>query len=276
MSIISPVAEIVYKRWFRFVNFIPKRIRIVIATGLMTLVFLLTTFFSFGDWWWLMIFILTLMAYVTTYVAIFEGIDEVEWYMLFIMPILFTLAAYLFYFLLPVRWLTRLPFVILYALIYYAILLTENIFNIGVEKSLQLYRAAFSINYLLHVLVMFLLMQVVFSFKNHVFINILVVFMVGGLLSIQLYWSVKPDAKFHKNLLLYALSTAILLSEIVTAISFVPFKTNVASLIITTIYYSLAGILYHHFDGRLFRNVIREYLFVAVFVFSIAFLTLRW
>ncbi|OGK34390.1 hypothetical protein A3A93_03620 [Candidatus Roizmanbacteria bacterium RIFCSPLOWO2_01_FULL_38_12] len=276
MNVIQNLHEDVYKRWFRFVNFIPKRIRIVIATGVMTLVFLLSTFFSFGDTWWMFIFLIGAAAYLTAYLAIFEGIDKVEWYMLFIMPILFTLAAYLFYFLLPVRWLTRLPFVILFALVYYAILLTENIFNIGVEKSLQLYRAAFSVNYLLHVLVMLLLMQVVFSFKLHAFVNVFIVFIIALLLSIQLYWTVKPDAKFDKNLFLYCASTAILLSEVVTILSFVPFKTNVASLVVTTIYYSLTGILYHHFDGRLFRNVIREYLFVAFFVFFIAFLTLRW
>jgi len=64
------------------------------------------------------------------------------------MPIVLSIAFYMFYFLFPVRWITRIPFIALYAIAIYATLLCSNIFSIGVEKSLQLYRAAFSINFL--------------------------------------------------------------------------------------------------------------------------------
>src|SRR5690606_13810906 len=117
--------------------------------AIMTLTLTVSTFFPFSEWRWLFGFILIIVSYMTTYIAVFEGIDGVEWYMLFLMPICLAIALYVFYSLLPVRWLTRLPFLFLFALTYYAMLLASNILNIGVDKSLQLYRAAFSVNYLM-------------------------------------------------------------------------------------------------------------------------------
>ncbi len=266
----------IYKRWFKFVNFIPKRIRIVVCTTIMTLTVLLSTFFPFGETWWIFLLVLTLVSYVTTYIAIFEGIDGVEWYMLFIVPIILTIALYLFYSLLPVRWLTRLPFLLLYGLSYYGILLTSNIFNIGVEKSIQLYRAAFSVNFLMQVLIVFLIMQVTLTFKQNFTINGVVMLLSSLLLSIQLFWTVSPTDEFNRSILIYSNTTAIILLQLAVLLSFIPFKTNVAALILTAGYYSIAGIIYHRLGNTLFKNVVREYSFVIAFVFLIAILTLRW
>ncbi len=276
LGFLSPVVDPVYKKWFNFINIIPKRIRVVICTAIMTLTLTVSTFFPFSEWWWLFGFILIIVSYMTTYIAVFEGIDGVEWYMLFLMPICLAIALYVFYSLLPVRWLTRLPFLFLFALTYYAMLLASNILNIGVDKSLQLYRAAFSVNYLMQVFIIFLITQVVLTFKLSFFFNGIVLLIVGTILSIQLFWSVNPEAIFNRKLLLYSIGIGILLSELAVLVSFIPFKTNVAALIFTAFYYSLNGIIYHFIDGRLFKNTIREYTFVSVFVFFIALLTLNW
>lgn len=268
--------EPLYKKWFNFINLIPKRIRVVMCTGVMTLSLLVSTFFPFSEWWWLFSIFLLIMAYFTTYIAVFEGIDGVEWYMLFIMPIFLTLALYIFYSLLPVRWLTRLPFLFLFGLTYYAMLLASNILNIGVDKSLQLYRAAFSVNYLMQVFIVFLLTQVSLTFKLSFILNGLILFVIGFILSLQLYWSVNPERIFNKKLLLYGAGMGLLLLELAVVVSFIPFKTNVAALIFTALYYSLNGIIYHYLDGRLFKNTVREYAFVSIFVFFIALLTLNW
>lgn len=275
-SFFSNIFESFYERWFRFINIIPKRIRVVICTAVMTLSLLISTFFPFSEWWWLFGIFLVIIAYITTYIAVFEGIDGVEWYMLFIMPIFLTVALYIFYSLLPVRWLTRIPFLFLFGLTYYAMLLASNILNIGVDKSLQLYRAAFSVNYLVQVFIIFLITQVSLTFKLSFLLNGLILFTVGFILSLQLYWSVNPEATFNKKLLYYSGGMGLLLLELAIIISFIPFKTNVAALIYTAFYYSLNGIIYHYLDGRLFKNTIREYGFVSVFVFFIAILTLNW
>lgn len=268
--------EPTYDRWFNFINFIPKRIRVVMCTGIMTLSLLVSTFFPFSEWWWFFGIALILIAYFTTYIAVFEGIDGVEWYMLFIMPIFLTIALYIFYSLLPVRWLTRIPFLFLFGLTYYAMLLASNILNIGVDKSLQLYRAAFSVNYLMQVFIVFLLTQVSLTFKLSFILNGGILFFIGTILALQLYWSVNPEATFNRKLLLFSIGMGILLFELAVIVSFIPFKTNVAALIYTALYYSLNGIVYHYLDGRLFKNTVREYAFVSIFVFFIAFLTLNW
>lgn len=266
----------IYQRFFQFINYIPKRIRIVAATLVMTVLLLLSSFFPFGETWYIFLSILFITSYLTTYLAIFEGIDGVEWYMLFVTTIILTLASYLFYFLLPVRWLTRVPLVVIFGLAYYAALLTSNIFNVGVEKSLQLYRAAFSVNYFLQSFIIFLLLMVIFTFKQNFIINGIASGVVAGILSLQLYWSVTPDALFNRRLMDYALSTAILLFQFSVMISFIPLKTNVAALIFTAAYYSLTGIIHHHLGNRLFPNIIKEYIFVFIFVCFIAILTLQW
>jgi hypothetical protein len=50
-----------------------------------------------------------------TYFSILEGIEKIELLMLFFMPIVISIAFYISYFLFPARWLTRIPFVAIYA-----------------------------------------------------------------------------------------------------------------------------------------------------------------
>ena len=84
----------------------------------------------------------------------------------------------LFYFLFPTRWITRIPFIIFYSISVYAMFLVSNIFNVGVEKSLQLYRAAFSVNYFYQSLMVFLFANLILSLKLN--------FFLGGLLFLSL------------------------------------------------------------------------------------------
>ena len=128
-----------------------KRIRVVVGTLFMSGIMLIATFYFF-DKAWIFIPIFLLVTYVVTWLTISEGIRKVEWIMLFVIPLFFTISLYFFYFLFPVRWLTRFPFIILYGVSLYAILLIVNIFNVGVKTNLQLYRAAFSVNYFFQVL----------------------------------------------------------------------------------------------------------------------------
>ena len=266
----------IYLRFFQFINYIPKRIRIVAVTLAMTALLVFSSFFSFADYWYIFVPLLFITSYITTYLAIFEGIDGVEWYMLFITAIVLAVGTYVFYFLLPVRWLTRVPLMVTFGLAYYAALLTSNIFNVGVEKSLQLYRAAFSVNYFLQSFIVFLLLMVIYTFKQNFLINGFASGVVAGVLSLQLYWSVSPDAVFNRKLMNYAVMTALLLLQFAIIISFIPLKTNVSALIFTAAYYSLTGIVHHHLGNRLFPNIIKEYIFVFIFVCFIAILTLQW
>jgi len=260
----------------RFILFIPKRIRIVISTVFMVGVLIISTFFGFAETFHIFVPLIILFSFLSTYFAIFEGVDGVEWYMLFIAPIFLALALYFSYTLFPVRWLTRLPFIILFSLGYYGLLLTMNIFNVGVTKSLQLYRAAFSINYIAQTFIMFLSSLVVVSFRLPLIYSGFALSAVAFVLSLQLFWSVSLDKKISAQLIKYSLVLSISVLQLSWLVTFLPLDLNVSALILTGLYYSLAGLLYHQLSDRLFKNIVREYLFVLIFIFLIAILTLRY
>ncbi len=268
------IPSLLTKRWVRFVNYIPKRIRIIVMTLLMTSIVTIATFFPFTSSWEYFLVILAVTAYVTTYIAVFEGIDGVELIMLFIMPVIFVLSLYVFYSLLPVRWLTRLPFLALFSLGYYAMLLSSNIFNIGVEKSIQLYRAAFSVNYISQTLIIFVFSIVLLSFRLNFFISSIFLGGVMFITSVQILWTVKLSEHIYKDMLMYSGVTSIIMIEFMILLSFIPLAINVYALIVTTGYYSISGILTNHVGDRLFKAVIREYVFVFFFVIAIGLLTL--
>src|SRR3989344_5318726 len=139
---------------------IEKRYRLIFSFLTLSAILFGSTFFFFTE---SVIFIpiLIISTYMLTFFAILEGIEGFEWFSLFIMPVLITVSFYLFFFLFPVRWITRVPFILIYCVSMYASLLCANIFNVGVEKSLQLYRAAFSVNFFYQTIVGFLLFNAI-------------------------------------------------------------------------------------------------------------------
>lgn len=258
----------------KFVS-LEKRLRFVISSLFMSGVLLISTFFFF-DKSWLFMPILIVFAYLTTYFAILEGIEGIEWLMLFIMPVLLTVAFYLFYFLFPGRWITRLPFITLYGISYYAILLCSNIFNVGVEKNLALYRAAFSVNFFFQAFMAFLLFSNFLSQRFSFITNGILVGIMGFILSLQLLWSVKLDLQLSRINLFYAALIAVVELELSVIFSFVPQTSTILALFLSASYYSLAGLIFHFLDSRLFKETIREYLTVWIFVFAIFILTMSW
>ena len=254
---------------------IDKRLRLVISVLVLGLLMLVSTFFNFDKvFFFLPIFMIA--TYFLSYFSLLEGIKKIGWFGLFLMPELITLFFYLFYFLFPGRWLTRLPFIFIYEVSVYAVLLCANIFNVGVEKNLQLYRAAFSINFFYQALVSFLFYNVLFSFKYNFFINIIGAGISSFLLSLQLFWSIKLNRYLEKDVLIYSLFMALLMSEIGLLISFVPLRIPVYALFLTATYYSLTGIICHYIDQKLFKETIREYVSVWIFVMIITLLSLSW
>lgn len=254
---------------------IEKRFRFVISAGLLSAVVLISTFFSFDA---LIVFVplLAILSYFMTYFSLLEGIDRVEWLMLFLVPVAVTIAFYLFYFLFPVRWLTRLPFMLIYSITIYAVLLCSNIFNVGVEKSLQLYRAAFSINFLYQTLISFLFFNIIFSFRLHFFPSSLLVGLIVFFLALQLLWSVKLNLELDRDTKVNSLLLSIAIGEITGVLSFVPLKPTILSLFLSASYYSLAGLTYNYLDQRLFRETIREYVTVWIVVLIITILSISW
>lgn len=254
---------------------IEKRYRLVISALFLTSLIVISTFFSF-DRAIIFLPILIVLTYFLTYFSLIEGINKVSWFGLFLMPQLLTVAFYFIYYLFPGRWLTRVPFSIIYGISIYAVLLCSNIFNIGVEKSLGLYRAAFSINFFYQTIVSFFIFNLIFSLKQNFLINMLAVGIVGFILGLHLYWTIRLKKQIETETWHFSLITGLILGEFAMIISFVPLKTPIYSLFLTSSYYSLAGLTYSYIDQRLFKETVREYVSVFIFVFIITLLSISF
>lgn len=255
--------------------FIEKRIRFVISTISLSILILVSTFFFF-DRAVLFIPLLVIGSYAATFFALYEGIEKIEWYMLFLMPVLLSVAMYLFYFLFPVRWLTRIPFILVYSVSTYAVLLSSNIFNVGVEKNLQLYRAGFSVNYLLQTMVFFLISNVLASFHWGFLANAVVFGILALAMSLQLYWSIRLDLHVRKEVLRHAWLTALLIGEACLFLSFLPIQESIFALVVAVLYYCLAGLTHLHLDERLFTHSVREYVTILIVILAILGLSVSW
>lgn len=275
MHTIKAISNKIHEQLFRRFIKIEKRIRFVVSALLVSLVLLLSTFFNF-DKMWLFIPVLITCSYVLTYFAILEGIEKIEWIMLFLMPILLCVSSYLFYFLFPGRWLTRLPFFILFGVSYYATLLCSNIFNVGVKKSLALYRAAFSVNFLYQTIIAYLLFNNFFSFKINFLGNGLFVGTVTMILAVHLFWAIRLKLALERETLLFAGLVGLVMGELSIVLSFVPVTSSILALFLSASYYSLVGLIFHFIDNRLFKETVREYLIVLGFVLILMILTLSW
>src|SRR5688572_29699988 len=99
-----------------------KRQRFVVVTGILTIGLLLTQLVS-QEFRYPLVIVLSVAAYILSAFALREDIHGVEWLTLLTLPTFFTAAVALFYFLLPERWLTRLPVALLYGVGMYALLL---------------------------------------------------------------------------------------------------------------------------------------------------------
>lgn len=252
-----------------------KRKEFVLITLALTLGFVITQlvgtgiqFYSLG--------VLTVISYFLSALALREDLKSTEWFTLLILPTLFTLAIGLFYFLLPVRWLTRIPTAVGYALGMYAILLVENIYNVAVNRSIQLLRVAHAIGFVVTLVTLFLLINTVFSFRFPAYANFAIIFLIQLPLVIQSLWSIELTGNIPREVIRYSVFFAFIGAQVALVISFWPLAPILASLFLTLVMYTLIGIGQHYFARRLFRNNIVEYIRVFVIVFFIILLTTRY
>lgn len=254
---------------------INKRKRFVISAFLLAFLALISSFLNFNQAKYF-IFFIGLVAYLLTFFSILEGIRRIEWLTLFILPVYFSIAFVFFYFLLPGRWLTRIPFIFIFTVSIYAILLSSNVFNVGVEKSLQLFRAAFSVNFLFLTITSFLVFNLILSFKLSFFLNFLLVFFLSLPLSFQFIWSIDPKDHFSFEVFKYSFLISLLLAELALFFSFIPLRSNIFALFLATCFYSFAGLFQAFLEGKLFKERIREYLIVLLVVLIVVGLSSSW
>jgi hypothetical protein len=163
-----------------------------------------------------------------------------------------------------------------YGALIYAILLTENIFNVSAERQVPLLRAARTVGYLLTLAIGFFVSTLLFTQHLPSFVNGLVMFVVGGTIVGQALWQVALTQTDRTKLLLASLVSALAVGQLALVISFWPVAPLGAGLAIATLIYFLIGMIQHDWQENLTRRTTVEYFIVALAVLLLLFLSTSW
>lgn len=252
-----------------------KRQKIIIASVILTFGLLSTQLVDFN----LRFRFLTglaVLAYFISLWALWEGISILKAIILLILPTLFTLGLASFYFLLPVRWLTRLPVALIFGLSFYSLLLSQNVFNVASIRTIPLYRAATTTAFLFTLITAFFLFNVIHAFNLLFIWNGLLTLIVSCLLILQILWSIEMKERLDTAVVVKSFILSLSLAELSLALSFWPMVTTMWSLTLASVMYVLIGLTTQILRDRMSRRVMWEYLSIGAFILSVAFLTTSW
>jgi hypothetical protein len=186
----------------------------------------------------------------------------------FILPVFYSMACSLFYFLVPARFLTRIGMTSLYALGLYSLLLSENIFIVSSIRTIALLSSARTVSFIVTLLSYFFMADVIFSLHLNVFVTLLFIFAFSFLLILHSIWSHTLEKDFRVHL-----QWVWLLSACIAEASFVLWfwstTPTLIGLFLTGLFYILVGISQVWLDRRLFKSVMWEYIWVGVIIFLV-------
>lgn len=219
---------------------------------------------------------LGILAYTFSLWALWEGINKFKAMILLILPTLFTLAVASSYFLLPIRWLTRLPFASFYGLSFYLLLLSQNVFNVASIRTIPLHRAASTAAFVATIFTAIVAYDVIRTLDLNFPWNGLIVFCISFLLVSQVLWSIKMEDRLGAEIVAQSFILALVLGEFAIVFSFWPFFHAVWAIMLGSALYVLLGITTYHLQGRLKPGDIRWYLIMGSLIWIIGFVVTPW
>jgi hypothetical protein len=204
-----------------------------------------------------------------------EALKGPVWLFSWFLPMLFTAGVGFFYFLLPGSFYTIIPVIILYFLGMYILFLSENIFSVASIRTIQLFRSASAVSFLLSLFVSFLLYDIVYSFRFPFYINMGLIYLISFMIFLHWCWSINLEEKVSKKIVVYSLVFSLGLSQIAGAISFWPMTVVASSILLTSIVYVVLGLSQADLSSRLFSKTIKEYLMIggAVIIILLSYTT---
>lgn len=216
------------------------------------------------------------VTYILFWFGLFEDIAKIEWLTLFCLPVLFSIAVSLWYFLLPVRWITRLMVAIPYGITIYFLLLTENIYNVAAARTIQLLRVARTVGSFISILTVFLFFWTLFSFDLLYIWNFLLIFSFCFLISVSFFWSFKLSEVIDRSVFYFALVVSLTVAEMGYVLSFWPVDSLMNTLFLSTIFYSFLGIGENYFLQRPVVRSLWIYLFGVLGVLVLMIISTSW
>lgn len=253
---------------------IPKRQKIIITSLIVAAALLASQMVPFYLTYRFIIGV-SILSYLLSLWSLWEGINKLKGIVLMVLPTLFTLAVSSYFFLLPVNLLIRIPAAIFFSLIFYTLLLSQNVFNVASIRTIPLYRVASTTVLVLTLITAYLLFNVIFSLNLTFFLNGLVVALISFPLIMQMMWSIEME-HISGMVLIYSLIISLLCGEMALVLSFWPIYKSLASLLLATVLYITLGVSTHHLRERLSRGVVWEYLGWGGLIFLVSLLTTSW
>lgn len=252
-----------------------KRHKIIISSVILTIGLLSTQLVDFNLRFWFLGG-LAVLAYILSLWSLWEGLNLTKATVLMVLPTFFTVAVASFYFLLPVRWLTRLPVAFLFGLTFYLLLLAQNVFNVASLRTIPLYRAASTASFLFTLLSAFFIYAVIFALHLMFFWNGLTVLLVSFPLIFQVLWTITMEDKISTALVIQSFILSLILGEVALGFSFWPNVAIIWSLSLSSAMYVLLGLTTQVLKGRVNRRVVWEYLAIGMAMFLVSFFTSSW
>lgn len=254
---------------------VTKRQKFILMSGFLTVILMTTQTVPES----LRLETISFLALSTLMLAIFAlwgELSGIKYFLLLLLPVYFVTGSSLFYFLLPVRWLTRLPFALLFGISIYLLMLTSNIYNVAAIRTIALLRAAHAVGLLFSIIATFFLTNVLFSLHLPFYLIVLGVLTIVMPLYLVGLWSYELEEYISRKVLTYALIFALVTGEMGLVLSFWPVVPINGALILVTIMYVLLGLGRFIFHEKMKARVIYEHLFVALIVTLIVLASTGW
>lgn len=194
-----------------------------------------------------------------------------------LLPMSFIIGLSMFLPLFSSGLLWRLLFSGFFAVVFYTLLLIENVFLVSAEfKSVPLYRAASTVSFILMLTTAFLLFDIVFSFRLSALLNGLIILPITFLLLSHFFWSIDPASNLNADIFKLSFVFSVIIAELAFALSFWPVGIGKGSLYLVSLFYVFGGLAQSWCRERLFKKTIWEFFWLGLGTFLALFLVTSW
>ncbi|MFH1971509.1 MAG: hypothetical protein ABIJ05_03965, partial [Patescibacteria group bacterium] len=179
--------------------------------------------------------LLAIMTVVLFFFSLKEGLERNMTLLTLILPTFFTVGVGIFWFLLPVNFLTRLPVIVFYAVGIYVLCLTMNIFTVATIRTIALLRAARGVSFVLSLLTSFLIFDAFMSLKIPIFYLVPLVSFFSFPIFFQGFWTSSLNRDYERNVFNISFYSSLIVGEIAAMLYFWPVTVVVGSLCLTVV-----------------------------------------
>lgn len=250
---------------------ITKREELVLLSVILTVLMLCFYIIPVGVLKFAVLPVLIIAVFASSLFVGREGLRRIEYFILPILPVLFTISSALFYNIIPDRWLTRLAFIFTYGFLIYSIFLIINIFNAAKIKNIQLLKVARTIYFFVSSFTVFLFSYVILSFHVINLLSSASISLFVLLIAQTFIWSFSLREKLEKEEIFLSFFCAFLIFELSLSLTFWPLNIYLTSLFLTSIYYSLIGVIDNLLSFKIRGWSLMEYTAINIFIFILCF-----